>query len=487
MVFSSVSFLFFFLPIVITGYFFLPGIKIRNLFLLVMSLCFYTIGEGKSVIIILISVALNYVLGFWVDRSRKVSNYLQIRLAMISAIFINIGVLVYFKYTNFFIDNLKFLKIIDFQSSSNHQIHLPLGISFFTFHALSYIIDIYREKAKPQKDFGKLALYFTFFPQLIAGPIIRYHDVELQLSERTITTQSFVEGIRRFIIGLGKKVLIANVLGTPAEQIFAIPPEQLTTSLSWLGIICYTLQIYFDFSGYSDMAIGLARMFGFQFLENFNYPYISQSIKEFWRRWHISLSNWFRDYLYIPLGGNRCSPLRMYLNLLLVFFLCGFWHGASWNFIIWGLFHGVFLILERVSLLRNFIESKLSILKHTYALLVVTIGWVFFRSDSVIHALLFIKSMTGFAQGDGIEYHLSLYSNVEVITAIILGIFGSTPLMPKISDLQKHYNLNHQTNMAIVTNIVFSFLRELLLSAIFSLSLIKLAAGTYNPFIYFQF
>ncbi len=487
MVFSSISFLFLFLPIVITGYFILQGIKIRNLFLLVMSLCFYTLGEGKSVIILIISVALNYFLGFWIDRSRKASDHSQIRLAMILAVIINIGLLIYFKYTNFFIENLKILKIIDSHSLPGYYRHLPLGISFFTFHALSYIIDIYREKAKPQKDFGKLTLYFTFFPQLIAGPIIRYHDVELQLSERTITTQSFVAGIRQFIIGLGKKVLIANVLGTPVEQIFAIPSEQLTTSLSWLGIICYTLQIYFDFSGYSDMAIGLAKMFGFQFFENFNYPYISQSIKEFWRRWHISLSNWFRDYLYIPLGGNRCSPFRMYLNLLIVFFLCGFWHGASWNFIVWGLFHGVFLILERVSILRYFVESKLLTLKHVYTLLVVMIGWVFFRASSITYALLFVKSMTGFSQGNGIEYHPSIYLNVEVIAAIILGAFGSTPILPKIADLQKHHNFNVQTIMARIANIIFLISKDLLLGVIFFLSVIKLAAGTYNPFIYFQF
>ncbi len=486
-IFSSISFLFLFLPIILTIYFLLSGIKLRNLFLLFISLFFYGMGERYFVILIIISIVLNYFLGLWVEKARRNGSYLQTRQAMIAAVIVNIGLLTYFKYTNFFLDNLIFLEKIGLQSLQVPKIHLPLGISFFTFHALSYVIDIYREDAKPQKDLGKLALYFTFFPQLIAGPIIRYHDVETQLSRRTITIEDFAEGIKRFVIGLAKKVLIANTLGAPADQIFAIPPEHLTTSLSWLGIICYTLQIYFDFSGYSDMAIGLARMFGFHFLENFNYPYISQSIKEFWRRWHISLSNWFRDYLYIPLGGNRCSPSKMYFNLLLVFFLCGLWHGASWHFVLWGIFHGIFLILERVSLLKKLIESKWLLIKHAYTLLVVIIGWVLFRSNSVNYALLFLKAMTGFSEGTDVEYHISLYFNNEIMIAVILGIFASTPVIPGISELYQKFISNYQKRIAAILNSAFLLLGELSIAAIFFISAIKLAAETYNPFIYFKF
>jgi len=487
MVFSSVSFLFLFLPLVLAFHFLLPGIRLRNFLLLSASLLFYIVGDGRFVVVIVSSVILNYCLGLWVDKTRE--NYaLQTRLAMTVAVSLNIGLLIYFKYTNFFVDNLNlFSQRIEIPPLELAKIHLPLGISFFTFHALSYVIDIYRGNAKAQKDFGKLALYFTFFPQLIAGPIIRYHDVETQLTKRKITIDDFAEGVRRFIIGLGKKALIANTLAEPVDQIFAIPANQLTTNLCWFGAICYALQIYFDFSGYSDMAIGLARMFGFHFLENFNYPYISQSIKEFWRRWHISLSNWFRDYLYIPLGGNRCSPLRMYLNLLLVFFLCGFWHGASWNFIIWGLFHGMFLVLERVGLMRQFAESKWLLVRHFYALTIIIVSWVFFRSDTLNYALDFLKAMTGFAEGTGLEYHVSMYLNFEIALAIIFGIVASTPVLPRLSKIHTKLASNCKKRVATMVNAIFLSLGGLSLAFVFLTSVIKLAAGTYNPFIYFQF
>ncbi|MBW4576923.1 MAG: hypothetical protein KME08_16745 [Aphanothece sp. CMT-3BRIN-NPC111] len=405
------------------------------------------------------------------------------------AAILNIGLLAYFKYTNFFIKNLNIflLKTIGHFPFELDKIHLPLGISFFTFHALSYVIDISRNKANAQKDIGKLILYFTFFPQLVAGPIIRYHDVETQLTNRTITIDDFAEGVRRFILGLGKKALIANALAEPADQIFAIPGSQLTPGLSWLGIICYTLQIYFDFSGYSDMAIGLGRMFGFHFLENFNYPYISQSIQEFWRRWHISLSNWFKDYLYIPLGGNRCSPLRTYINLTIVFFLCGLWHGASWNFIFWGLFHGMFIVFERIGLLKVFTKAKWLAIRHFYAIIIIMMSWVFFRATTLSYALSFLKAMTGFAQGTGLEYHASLYLNLEIMLALLVGIVASTPVLSKLSRFYKQQAFNCPKRMAAMIDGIFLSLSNLALAVIFLMAVIKLAAGTYNPFIYFQF
>lgn len=487
MVFSSITFLLLFLPLILAFHFILKGIKLRNSFLLGASLLFYAIGEGKSIIIVLFYVTLNYYFGIWIEKVQD-SSPLQKRLPMIVTVIVNIGLLAYFKYTTFFVKNLNLLvSILNIHPINISNIHLPLGISFFTFHALSYVIDIYRRDANAQRNLGKLALYFTFFPQLIAGPIIRYHDVETQLTKRTISIDDFAEGIRRFILGLGKKALIANTLAEPVDQIFAIPTSQLTTSLAWLGIICYTLQIYFDFSGYSDMAIGLARMFGFHFLENFNYPYISQSIKEFWRRWHISLSNWFRDYLYIPLGGNRCSPVRMYVNLLLVFCLCGFWHGASWNFIFWGLFHGMFLVFERIGLMKQFTESKWFAIRHLYTLTIIIISWVFFRTDTLNDAFYFLKAMTGFAQGTGLEHHVLMYLNIEIALTIIIGIVASTPVLPGLSSLHKQLTFKCTKRIAPMVDVTFLSVGALSLATVFLTAVIKLAAGTYNPFIYFQF
>lgn len=487
MVFSSISFLFLFLPLVLTFHFLLPGITLRNYFLLLASLLFYVIGEGKFVFFILGLVLLNYGLGRWIETTRE-RGYSQKTLAIALAVILNLGCLVYLKYTNFFINNLNvFLKTFGSSPVEFYKIYLPLGISFFTFHAISYVIDIYRGKVNAQKDIGKLTLYFTFFSQLIAGPIIRYHDLDRQLTNRKIAIDDFAEGIRRFILGLGKKALIANTLAEPVNQIFAIPGNQLTPGLSWLGILCYTLQIYFDFSGYSDMAIGLARMFGFHFLENFNSPYIAQSIQEFWRRWHISLSNWFRDYLYIPLGGNRCSPLRTYFNLTVVFFLCGLWHGASWNFIVWGLFHGMFMVLERIGLMQPFTESKWLLVRHFYALLIIMISWVFFRASTLSYSLSFLTAMAGFAQGTGLEYHALIYLNWEIVLAIIIGIVASTPVLSKLSSFYRQLAFNCPKRAAAMIDAIFFSLSGLSLAVIFLTAVIKLAAGTYNPFIYLQF
>lgn len=410
MVFASSLFLFLFLPITLIGYFSLRSTSLRNLFLLVMSLIFYAWGEPVYVLLMIVSIIINYTAGLLIHiYHHKQTPLITKGMILTVCIIINLGLLLYFKYANFLINNLNtLLQLLALPSINYPLVALPIGISFFTFQALSYVIDVYRKETDVQLNPINCALYVSLFPQLIAGPIVRYHDVAQQIVSRTITSHQFSLGIQRFIFGLAKKVILANTLGEVADKIFEIPGPDLTTGLAWLGITCYTLQIYFDFAGYSDMAIGLGRMFGFEFLENFNYPYVSQSIREFWRRWHISLSTWFRDYLYIPLGGNRGSWLQTYFNLWIVFFLCGLWHGASWNFVIWGALHGAYLVVERLGW-QNHLNRLWRPLQHGYTLLLVMIGWVFFRADSLGHALQYLASMAGFTQADGLQYYALFY------------------------------------------------------------------------------
>lgn len=459
MLFSSPIFLFLFLPFVLTLYFLVPK-HFRNLFLVAASLVFYYWGEKRYILIMVVSFFANYLFALVLGRRKFI---------LVVAVAVNLGLLIFFKYTNFLVANL--LRVLGTDATFFYvpPIHLPLGISFFTFHALSYLFDIYRGQAPAPKSLVDTALYISFFPQLIAGPIIRYRDVAGQLIKRVITLDKFSYGIERFVLGLGKKVLIANVVGAVADQIFALPPNQLTWSVAWLGIICYTLQIYFDFSGYSDMAIGLARLFGFEFLENFNFPYISSSITEFWRRWHISLSNWFRDYLYIPLGGNRLGNVRTYANLLVVFFLCGLWHGASWSFVVWGLWHGLFLVVER--LLKNLGVTITGALGHGYALLIIIIGWVFFRSPTLVGAVSYLQAMFNFGTVNKLSGFLS-YLNSEVLLVLGIAILFSAP----ISRLRITFTPRLLAPAYIAA-----------LSLIFFLSVMSLANGTYNPFIYFRF
>jgi len=365
-----------------------------------------------------------------------------------------------------------------FYTADGH-IRLPLGISFFSFQALSYVIDVYRRDAPVQKNPLDLALYVALFPQLIAGPIVRYRDVAEQIVQRTISRAGFAYGVRRFVIGLGKKMLIANTVAVPADAIFALPPEQLTLGLAWLGIVCYTLQIYFDFSGYSDMAIGLAQLFGFRFPENFNYPYVARSMTEFWRRWHISLSTWFRDYVYVPLGGNRRGAGRTYLNLWIVFFLCGLWHGAAWTFVAWGLYHGSFLVLERLGA-GQWLEGLWAPARHVYTMLAVMGGWVFFRAESLGQAGAYLAAMAGFASGSGLEQHAGLHLNAVVVLALVAGTIGSAPFLPRLGQWRESIgpvNLRLLVEAGRLAGLV------LLLVA----SAMLMAAGTYNPFIYFRF
>jgi alginate O-acetyltransferase complex protein AlgI len=479
MVFSSNIFLFLFLPILLLHYFLIPdkakNISIKNFILLIFSLFFYAFGEIHYLALLIFLIFGNYFFGIGIEKSLLTSNNNKklAKLIISIAVSFNLILLCYFKYANFLIENLNLAFGFKIQ---NKEILLPIGISFFTFHAISYLVDIYRGKCKSQKNIFNLTLYISFFPQLIAGPIVRYNFIEKYLTKRhqNLTFISF--GIRVFIIGLAKKVLIANPLGEVADEVFSTDNNHLNSIIALAGIICYTMQIYFDFSGYSDMAVGLARIFGFKFPVNFNYPYISSSIKEFWRRWHISLSSWFRDYLYIPLGGNRVSVKRQYFNLFLVFFLCGLWHGASWNFIVWGIFHGFFLVIERFKFYQKFLGFLPKIIANFYTLFLVMIGWIFFKSSNLSYALAFIENIfTNFNQVEiSLELNRLLKSHL-VATSLIAAIIGSFPFVKNLAIKLIRKNRN------------YLFLLDSFLIGIFLLAIIRLSSMTHNPFIYFQF
>ena len=426
MVFSSIIFLFFFLPLTLLCYYCTTK-RLRNLSLLLFSLFFYSWGEGKFVLLMIFSILLNY---FGTSLLNKAKTKFIKNIILAQLLFINLSPLFYFKYFNFFVDNISKLGI----HISTNQIHLPIGISFFTFQAISYIIDVYRKETAPQESIINLGLYIALFPQLIAGPIIRYHDIARQLLVRTINIDKFASGVERFVYGLGKKVLIANPMGAIADSIFALAPYQLSTSAAWIGILCYTMQIYYDFSGYSDMAIGLGKMFGFSFLENFNYPYIAKSVREFWRRWHISLSNWLRDYLYIPLGGNRLGTLRTHCNLMIVFLLCGLWHGASWNFVLWGIVHGLFLILERGTF-GHWMTKRPTVIQHIYLLIIVINTWVLFRTASFHEALHYFKTLYGFEGASQIYPHIAIKLDYEFLFILCGAILLSSPIVPYLKKL----------------------------------------------------
>ncbi len=482
MLFSSPLFLFVFLPVLL-GLHALVGPRFRNLLLLVASLLFYMWGEGTYVLVMLAIIAVNYGLGRWVESG---GGSLRPRRVVTVAVAVNLGLLIVFKYSNFLVDQLNLvLPLVHVPQVTLAHVHLPLGISFFTFHALSYVIDVSRRQVGSGKPLD-FALYMTFFPHSIAGPIVRYGDIAGQLARRFITTAEFAEGVRRFIIGLAKKMLVANTVAVAADGIFAVPGSDLTFGLAWLGVACYMLQIYFDFSGYSDMAIGLAKLFGIDFRENFNYPYAARSITDFWRRWHISLSTWFRDYLYIPLGGNRHGRVRTYANLVTVFCLCGLWHGASWTFVGWGLFHGVFLVVERMRGGR-ILESLWSPAKHLYTLLVVAVGWVLFRADSLGQAGAFLEAMAGFGRGTGLQYHPGLYVDAQLLLALVAGAIGSAPVLPFLAGVRTKLLARAagliRTSLHIGLGVADVAGHSLLLLV----SAMLLAAGTHNPFIYFRF
>ncbi len=483
MLFSSPIFLFLFLPVALTVYALLPGIKLRNFWLLSMSLAFYAWGQVDFILLLLASTLMNYGLGRWVDRSENTAHR---KLAVAGAVFANVGLLAFFKYADFVVGLINSeLDLAGIAPIQAPHIPLPIGISFFTFHALSYVIDIYRRKWRAATDPKDVALYIFFFPQLIAGPILRWSSIGPQLPQRQVSPEGFAEGIRRFVGGLAKKVLIANTLALPADQIFSLPASELSTPVAWLGILCYTLQIYFDFSGYSDMAVGMGKMFGFTFMENFNFPYLAQSIRDFWRRWHISLSTWFRDYLYLPLGGNRISEARTYLNLMVVFFLCGLWHGASWTFVAWGLYHGCFLVLERTRF--AVMQEKLPrLLRHLYAIFAVMMGWVIFRTDSFTEGGNYFAALFGLGHAPAAQ-PLPRYLTNPVIWALLTGIAFSVPLWNWIKTTGAKLGQRLPATSQPAALAFGGILEILLIIGLLLLSSAWLAANTYNPFIYFRF
>lgn len=482
MIFSSITFLLLFLPITIILYY-CGGHYCRNIVLLVASLFFYTWGEGIYVLLMLFSIGVNYCIGILIERDEtknKKRAYLAIGIA------VNLLLLSFFKYTNWIIDTISpILPPAYFPEISLTQIHLPIGISFFTFQALSYIIDIYRLQAKAQKNPLLLGLYIALFPQLIAGPIVRYSQIAKQIIDRQHSFALFASGVERFTFGLAKKVIIANSVAELADTIFATNYTYLYPEIAWLGIICYTLQIYFDFSGYSDMAIGLGKIFGFDFPENFNYPYISGSIQEFWQRWHITLSSWFRDYLYIPLGGSRVGLAKTYRNLLIVFLLCGLWHGASWNYIVWGCIHGFFLILERTILKKFITNNSLLIFRHIYTLFIVIHAWIFFRVENMPQAIVYIKSMYGIASIPDHFLRVSIYQEIQpiFIFSLCLGIIFSTPIFHISTRILPRFTSNDNK---ILTGIL-STTKPIIIFLLLYVSLSFLAVHSYNPFIYFRF
>lgn len=485
MVFCSPVFLFLFLPLVLGSYFVAPR-SLRNPVLLAASLFFYLWGEKIFILVLLGSITVNYLLGLWIERVR---GRWTARAVLGLAVLVNLGALAWFKYAHFLVDNLNLLLTRWQQPPCQLEaVHLPLGVSFFTFHALSYVIDVYRREEPALKNPIQFALYISFFPQAIAGPIVRYGEVVSQLARRALTLEGFAEGVRRFILGLAKKMIVANTLAAPADAIFGLPEGELTAGLAWLGAVCYTLQIYFDFSGYSDMAIGLARLFGFRFPENFNYPYAAGSVTDFWRCWHVSLSTWFRDYLYIPLGGGRVGTVRLYGNLVLVFFLCGLWHGASWSFIAWGLFHGAFLVVERTSA-GQWLRGAWSPVRHGYTLVVVIAGWVLFRAANLTQALTFLSAMAGFGTGGGMEFYPSLYWGMEVTLALIAGAAASAPVWTYLAQLSQNYAGSGfgRSRIALWLEPIHALAPVLFLGLLFLVSGMLLAGGTYNPFIYFRF
>ena len=463
MVFSSMVFMCIFLPVVFILHCILPGIRLKNALLLLASVLFYAYGEPVYIILLFVSTLLNYFCACLIESSK----YKKVILTL--AVICNLGILIVFKYTDFILGTVNTLTGLHLPLP---QIRMPIGISFFTFQAMSYVIDVYRGTTKAQKNYAKVLLYISFFPQLIAGPIVKYHDIAQEIDNRTQSLEGVSLGIRRFSAGLCKKVLISNTMGLVADQLFGASAGNINAAGAWLGAISYMLQIYFDFSGYSDMAIGLGWMFGFHFKENFNYPYISGSIREFWRRWHISLSGWFLEYLYIPLGGNRKGKFRTVVNKMIVFLCTGIWHGAAVNFLFWGIYHGCFLMLEEYVPWIGRKGSKLkAVFQHIYALLVVCIGFVFFRADTMSQGLFWIKEMfTGFTwNAAAMSFAVQQITPVFLVT--LAGALIACCTVIKTVNNKKWYA-------------PFAYVCSLLGLVVCMLSL---ASGTYNPFIYFRF
>lgn len=470
MLFSSSVFIYLFLPAVVFVYYVLlrKSRMLQNIFLVFASLFFYAWGEPKFVLIMILSIFVNYIFGILVDKFRD-STKSKVIIAL--TVVFNLGILFVFKYLNFSVSIIEKIANVNLHIS---EIALPIGISFFTFQAMSYVIDVYRSKGEVQKNILNVALYISFFPQLIAGPIVRYETIANEIKNRKETLENFLDGFVRFVIGLAKKVLLANNFAVVADRIFDYSEagNDISSPTAWLGAICYTLQIFYDFSGYSDMAIGLGKMFGFHFLENFNYPYISTSITEFWRRWHISLGTWFRDYVYIPLGGSRVKKSRLVFNLFIVWFLTGVWHGANWTFIVWGLMYFVLLTIEKLTGFYKTDSKAKKVVLWLYSMLFVVLGWVVFRSTSLPNAFNYITKMFN-VSAIGIDSYF-VDNLKEIILFIGFGILFSVPIIPKLKNKLKD-------------NILIDIIYVVLIISLFILSIASVASNAYNPFIYFNF
>ena len=473
MVFSSIFFLFTFLPLSLLIYWMSPA-KIKNFTLLAVSLFFYAWGEPVYVLLMIASILTNFVFGIFIE-SQLIKEKRAVRRALfISAVVFNILILGFFKYYGFLAENINALFNADIAYS---ELPLPIGISFYTFQVLSYVIDVYLGKVRLQRNPVSFALYVTMFPQLIAGPIVRYSDIESQLEQRNVSASKFGEGAQRFIQGLGKKVLIANSMGALWDITQAMDMTGISVFSAWLGIIAYTFQIYFDFSGYSDMAIGLGKMFGFEFMENFDHPYISRSVTEFWRRWHISLGTWFREYVYIPLGGNRCSRIRQIRNIMAVWMLTGLWHGASWNFVVWGIYYGCLLLIEKM-FLKKLIDDAPAIISHVYCMLAVIIGWVLFASRDIESAAAYLGVMSG-ASGNVLVDNAFIYYLKSNAVMLVISLLFSTGIFREIFEPEEisdkiRTRVSHSAAVILHAFILF-------------MSTAYLVTETYNPFLYFRF
>ena len=470
MVFSSLEFLLAFLTVTLLVYFVVP-LKLRNIVLLVVSLIFYGWGEPVYVFLMIFTITVDYIFGLLVERAQKRDDPKRARLHLILSVVINLAILGFFKYYNFFVSNLRLIPGLDWLPLLD--LELPIGISFYTFQALSYVIDVYRRDTGAQHNIASFGAYVTLYPQLIAGPIVRYKDVDDQLTVREHSVPLFAEGCRTFIAGMGKKILLANTAGQLWEYFRAIPTDERTVAAAWMGMLCYAFQIYFDFSGYSDMAIGLGNMIGFRFIENFNYPYISKSITEFWRRWHMSLSTWFRDYVYIPLGGNRCSKLKQLRNIFVVWFLTGFWHGASWNYILWGLYYFVLLMIEKTFLLDK-LKKAPAFVSHIYTLFFILFGWLLFVFEDLSAGFVWLGNMFGVGTAAAISSG-DIYNLVRNLIFFVILAIAATPLPKKL-----YRRLTEKSNAARIVASAGGIVMLLVCMA-------YLVDSSFNPFLYFRF
>ena len=473
MVFSSPVFLFVFLPVLLILYWLSPY-KIKNYILLLASLLFYSWGEPCFVFVVVVSV----ISDFFIAKKISTTEEKAKKGWLAASLFLNIGLLLYFKYANFFVENVQNLyACFGLQPFDWVNVALPVGISFITFQKISYMVDVYRGTVEPQRKLTDLMLYILMFPQLIAGPIVRYKEIAAQLTDRhsSDTYERRVNGFFRFMVGLAKKVLIANVLAEYVDAVFAVSPDYMSSATAWVATLAYTFQIYFDFSGYSDMALGLGQMLGFRFPENFNFPYISQSITEFWRRWHITLSSWIKDYLYIPMGGNRVPVPRMYFNLCFAFFISGFWHGAAWTFIVWGLYHGFFLVLDKMGMQKMLAKiGKLPAVALTF--FVAMIGWVIFRAENMGYAFSFIRKLFAF-DGRYDEFHCDSRFWFVFAAAVLFSFMGA---IKKVENVQYKLYTDKPTRLVLIGGTVVAVVLYVLCGG-------SLLAGGLNPFIYFRF